>query len=63
MTQENYDQLKQIIKDKCLETSDLLDVMSDQDLKDAVEHFSEHCNCGNRLTEHEQESGICKECI
>jgi len=60
MTKENYDKLRELIKERCLGTDDLLDVMTDDNIKEALEYYEEHCNCGNRLGENEQD--VCSEC-
>lgn len=59
---ENYTAFKRMIQDKGLVADDLLDLMSNTSIKEALEYYQEHCNCGNRLKECEEEGGFCEEC-
>ena len=55
----DYHKLKELIKTKCLDIDDILDVMGDDALKEAVEYYDSHCNCGNVLAENDD---FCEEC-
>lgn len=61
MSKQNYQRLKELIEQKGLDATDLMDVMTDQSLKDVVEYWDSHCTCGNSVNS-EYEEYHCTEC-
>jgi len=57
---ENSEALKKIVKLRGLDTDDVIDMISDDGIKEALEQLETTCACGNSLGEFDD--GICKEC-
>lgn len=60
--QENYNALKELIKERCLSTDDLIDTMGNEAISECLEFFQTYCNCGQPFAELEDETGFCGGC-